>query len=273
MMWSSTEMMHSRWSIFPSPQPAWTAPPRTSKLPRGDADEVSDLDVIIAVSDDRTAEFAATWRERLHDITRTIMARPSFGNTGSWLAITPTCQRFDLWVEPASRVAVSPVHDRHLLFDRDGLAAAVPRQSPAAGPSPEKLTDLARRFHADAAVTAVADELLMLQVIYVLRWTLYDAAVEANRPLAAIGLKQWTAKLTDAQRERLFGLPAAGDPKPIIGALEEVLGNFPRCCQSPGCKPSRCRRKGRSEVFTSRLCGRGAGVAMWLRSTGHCTSI
>src|SRR5205814_6526344 len=87
---------------------------------RGDADGVSDLDVIVAVADDALPEFAAGWRERLAAITTTVMARSSFGPTGSWLAITPACQRFDLWVEPASATSSSVVRDRHMVFDRDG---------------------------------------------------------------------------------------------------------------------------------------------------------
>jgi hypothetical protein len=66
----------------------------------------------------------------------------------------------------------------------------------------------------------------MLQVIYVLRWTLYDAYVESNRPLSSSGLKQWSAKLTKDQRDRFFHLPTAGDPTPIIAALEEALGEL-----------------------------------------------
>ena len=69
---------------------------------QGDADEVSDLDVIIAVADDDVAAFAAGWRDRLDEVTPTVMARASQGTSASWLAITPACQRFDLWVEPAS---------------------------------------------------------------------------------------------------------------------------------------------------------------------------
>ena len=182
---------------------------------RGDADEVSDLDVIIAVADDDIPAFAAGWRGRLDEVTPTVMARPSHGTSGSWLAITPACQRFDLWVEPASGVASSPVHDRHVLFDYDNLAARVPVPPPAAPPSPDKLRDLARRFAAAASVARVADELLMLQVIWVLRWILYDAYVETNRPLPRTGLKQWSAKLTDAQRATFVGVayfrgPGAG---------------------------------------------------------------
>jgi hypothetical protein len=36
---------------------------------RGDADEVSDLDVIIAVADDDIPAFAAGWRDRLDEVT------------------------------------------------------------------------------------------------------------------------------------------------------------------------------------------------------------
>ncbi len=75
---------------------------------RGDADEVSDLDVIIAVADDDIPAFAAGWRDRLDEVTPTVMARPSHGTSGSWLAITPACQRLDLWVEPASGVGFVP---------------------------------------------------------------------------------------------------------------------------------------------------------------------
>lgn len=196
-------------------------------IARGDADEASDLDVIIAVADADLPAFAAGWRARIDAITPTIMARPSFGTRGSWLAITPGCLRFDLWVEPASRVAASPVRDRHTLFDRDHLTRLVPGPLPPAPPSPEKFRALAGRFHAAASVARVADELLMLQVIWALRWILYDAYVESNRPLPPTGLKQWSAKLTGPQLDTFSTLPTAGDPGPVIAELEKVLGPLP----------------------------------------------
>jgi len=202
-------------------------------IARGDADEMSDLDVIIAVADDDMTAFAAGWRERLNEITPTVMARPSFGTTGSWLAVTPTCQRFDLWVEPASRVTASPVHDRHVLFDRDNLSGHVPAPPPPAPPSPARLRGLAQRFSSAAAVARVADDLLMLQVIWVLRWVLYNAYVESNRPLPPTGLKQWSAKLTEVQRETLVALPTSGSQAPIIAALEDVLGKLPARLPDP----------------------------------------
>jgi hypothetical protein len=194
---------------------------------RGDADEVSDLDVIIAVDDDDLPEFAAGWRDRLKRITPTVMARPSFGASGSWLAVTPSCQRFDLWVEPSSRVESSPVTDRLVLFDHDRLTRRVPPSPPPAPPSPTKLRDLSRRFRRAASVARVADELLMLQVIWVLRFILYEAYVELHRPLPTTGLKRWSAKLSAEERERFAALPTSGDPAPILVALEEALGRLP----------------------------------------------
>jgi hypothetical protein len=200
---------------------------------RGDADEVSDLDAIVAVADDDIPAFAAGWRDRLDEVTPTVMARASHGTSGSWLAITPACQRFDLWVEPASSIASSPVHHRHVLFDHDDLAALVPAPPPPAAPSPDKLRGLTRRFRAAASVGRAADELLMLQVIWALRWILYDAYVETNRPLPPTGLMQWSAKLTDAQRATFVALPSSGDPAPVIAALEDVLGKLPAQLPDP----------------------------------------
>jgi hypothetical protein len=172
---------------------------------RGDADEVSDLDMIIAVADDDIPAFATGWRDRLDEVTPTVMARPSYGASGSWLAITPSCQRFDLWVEPASSVASSPVHYRRVLFDHDNLSARVPAPPTPPPPNPDKFVDLARRFRAAASVGRAADELLMLQVMWVLRWILYEAYVESNRPLPQAGLKQWSPK-----QEDLYDMPVPG---------------------------------------------------------------
>lgn len=191
---------------------------------RGDADAVSDLDVIIAVEDSVFTEFASGWRARLDAITPTVMARASFGGTGSWLAITPSCQRFDLWVEPASLVANSVVRDRHVLFDHDALTASVPTPAVPAGPSTHKLDRLRETFADALAVAAVADELLQIEVVHALRWSLYEAYLESNRPIPTTGLKRWSSKLTAAQLAVFNALPTRGDPLPVIDALQAALG-------------------------------------------------
>jgi hypothetical protein len=73
----------------------------------------------------------------------------------------------------------------------------------------------------------------MLQVIWALRWILYDAYVESNRPLPPTGFKQWSAKLTDVQRETFASLPTSGDPALIIAALEDVFGQLPAHLPDP----------------------------------------
>lgn len=202
-------------------------------IARGDADAVSDLDVIVAVADADAAAFADGWRPRLASITPTVMARPSFGHTGSWLAITPACLRFDLWVETVSQVATSPVRDRLVLFDRDGLAALVPPAPPDAPPSAERRAELRRRFVGAAAVARVADDLLMHQAIWTLRLILYESFVESNRPLPPTGLKRWSAKLSAAQRATLESLPTAGDPTTVIAALADEVGPLPESLPDP----------------------------------------
>jgi hypothetical protein len=194
-------------------------------LARGDGDALSDLDVIVAVDDAALDEFAAGWRERLADITPTVMARRFFGPGGSWLAITPECLRFDVWVEAASEVETSVVRDRHILFDRDDLDALVPVPEPPARPSPQKFDALREWFATCLAVAgADADPLLAIETTHALRWILYEAYVETNRPLPATGLKQWSAKLTDPQRRTLEALLPRGGVEAVVDALTDVLG-------------------------------------------------
>lgn len=195
---------------------------------RQEADEVSDLDVIVAVADDHLPVFGAEWRERLHAITPTVMARPTFGFGGSWLSITPECLRFDMWVEPTSAVATSLVHDRVLLFDRDGLDHLVPAPPAPPGPSEAKLATL-RAWAGDcASVAASAGGLLAIECTHTLRWILYEAYVETNRPVPATGLKRWSSRLTTDQRRQFEQLPTGGDGAPVVEAIEAVLGPLPR---------------------------------------------
>ena len=71
---------------------------------RGDADALSDLDIIVAVADDDLTGFGDEWRARLDAITPTVMARRFPGPGGSLLSITPECLRMDMWIEGAADV-------------------------------------------------------------------------------------------------------------------------------------------------------------------------
>ncbi|HEV8064158.1 MAG TPA: nucleotidyltransferase domain-containing protein [Acidimicrobiales bacterium] len=201
---------------------------------RGDADDVSDLDVILAVGDADLAAFAAGWRERLAAITPTVMARPTFGSSGSWLSITPEALRFDLWVEAASRVGRSPATGRRLVFDRDGLDDVVPPTPEPVPPSEAKLDDL-RTWAGDCLALSVGTAiggLTRIELTHTLRSILYTAMVETNRPLPVTGLKQWSVKLSPAQRLRFEALPT-DEPAPVLAALEDVLGPLVPSPQRP----------------------------------------
>jgi hypothetical protein len=127
-------------------------------------------------------------------------------------------------VESADGIDRSPVRDRLVIFDRDGLTARVPPPDPPASCSEAKLASLRGWYASVCAVAETADPLLMREVVHVLRWILYEAYVETNRPLPYTSLKRWSAKLTGTQAATMEALPTSGDPAPIRAALDEVLG-------------------------------------------------
>src|SRR5690606_33737447 len=56
---------------------------------------------------------------------------------------------------------------------------------------------------------------------------LYDLFVESNQPLPPMGVKQWSAKLTDAQRAVLEALPVPQpNPDSVIAAMHGVVVAF-----------------------------------------------
>ena len=191
---------------------------------RGDADALSDLDIIVAVADDDLTSFGDEWRARLDAITPTVMARRFPGPGGSLLSITPECLRMDMWIEGAAEVPTSVVRDRRVVFDRADLDGRVPPPLPPADPSDAKFASLREWDAACRAVAQIADPLLAIEVVHTLRWILYEAYVETNRPLPTSGVKQWSAKLTPAQHATLATLPTGGRPEAVMAALDDVLG-------------------------------------------------
>ncbi|HEY8742023.1 MAG TPA: hypothetical protein VIU62_02925, partial [Chloroflexota bacterium] len=88
-------------------------------MARGAADAGSDLDVSIAVADDHFEAFASEWQTWLARITPTVTARPL--GPGSFYALTPTCERFDIITEKVSEVPTTGHRRRIVVFDKDGL--------------------------------------------------------------------------------------------------------------------------------------------------------
>jgi hypothetical protein len=187
-------------------------------LGRGVADAGSDLDIIVAIAPDSVAEFAADWREWLAEITPTVLARPLPRMPGSFYSVTTECLRLDVVAEQGGAADAETLARRLLVLDKDGAAVDSARRAetgqPAeARPNPVRLADLTAEFFRQmtifpAAVVARGDWLLGVVGVQGAQLLLYELFVEANQPLPPMGVKQWSAKLTPAQREVCAGLPA-----------------------------------------------------------------
>ena len=202
----------------------------SGSLGRGDADAMSDLDVIVAVADDALPAFADSWREWLAQITPTLIARALPFAPGSLYAVTPDRLRIDVVAEPASRVAQSLFRHRLLVFDRDGLDPLVPAPR-LEGPSAERVSMLVEEFFRDIGMSPVVierdDWLLGIEAIHLVRSLLYQLFVEMNAPLPPMGVKQWSTKLTSRQRQVLEALPTGdANRESVLAAHREVETTF-----------------------------------------------
>lgn len=183
----------------------------SGSLARGDADAFSDLDLLVAVADAEFDSFAASWRSWLAQITPTVLAREIPFLRGSLYSLTPDCERLDVVLERVSALAASPFRTRAVVFDRDGLAARIPKPAPASGPDRAKLaTAIEESLRYLALLPAVLGrgELLLAQEGYGhLRRRISELFLEANAPLPTTGAKHWRDKLSPEQYAVLEALP------------------------------------------------------------------
>ncbi len=182
-------------------------------LARGDADQSSDLDVLIAVADDAFDEFAAGWRAWLDSITPTVIARSLPLLPGSLYSVTPAMERLDIISERVSALARTPHRVRLLVLDKDECNSLLPELPAAPGPSALSIASLVEEFFRDYAMfhTVVDrdDWLLGIEAINVIRSLLYRLFLESNAPIPVTGVKRWSERLTPEQRAVLESLPAA----------------------------------------------------------------
>ncbi len=192
---------------------------------RGVADAGSDLDVVLAVTDEDFAEFAERWRDWLATVTPAIIARELPGMPGSFYSVTATCERFDVVALPVSRLMESSQPALVTVMDRDNLTGRVVIEQPSRGPDGQRMLEIVEEFYRQqtifpAAVVARQDWLLGVVGVINTQTMLYQLLVEANQPLPVMGIKQWSARLTPDQRLALEGLPV---PQPnrdsVIAAM------------------------------------------------------
>lgn len=180
-------------------------------LARGTADAASDLDLLVSVTDDAHEAFAGDWRRWLAEITPTVLAEELWFAKGSVYSVTPEFLRLDVVVEPVSAVATTMFRRRVAVLDRDGLAERLPAPDDGPGPSAGEVSRMVREFFRTTGMPEVLtvrqDWLLATEHIHQLRLALYDLYVEANKPAPPMGVKQWSARLTPAQRDAMASLP------------------------------------------------------------------
>ena len=201
----------------------------SGSLAKGTADGGSDLDILLAIRDSDFDEFAACWWEWLATITPTLLARELPFARGSFYSTTTGCERLDVVCEPVSKLSASPHRYRRVVFDRDGLDAAVPAPEPAAGPDLDRLRWTVEEFFRIEAIAPFMlnqrrDYLVVVNGVQSLQRMLYEVFVECNQPQPPMGVKQWSARLTLEQRQILAALPvAAPERDSIVVALRAVV--------------------------------------------------
>lgn len=200
---------------------------------RGVADAGSDLDLLVTVAD---AEFDAVAGEIAGILAAVIdpvitLAIP--GMPGSSACTTRRGLRVDVVLERLADVDRPAFRRRVTVFDRAGIRALMsPAEDANSGPDPAKLAAIVQEFLRQqaifpAAVVGRADWLLGQEGVHNARVMLYQLFVETNQPLAAMGVKQWSSKLTPVQRSLLesLELPAA-DPESVSSTMVAVQAAF-----------------------------------------------
>lgn len=183
-------------------------------LARGTADEASDLDLVLAVADDAFDSFASDWRGWLADITPTVLAAELPFAKGIIYSVTPGFERLDVVVERVSALVSTPHRSRILVFDKADLDGQVPDPLPGGGPSDTTVEAIITEYFRTNAVETILvrdDWLLAREHIRAVSTLIYRLLVEANAPLPATGVKQWSTKLSDEQKTLMLALPTTCD--------------------------------------------------------------
>jgi predicted nucleotidyltransferase len=197
---------------------------------RGVADAGSDLDLVVTLSSVDGFADPSVW-----EMLEPVLTTPIPGMPGCFAFTTREGLRVDIVLETVADPAGSPYVDRVGVFDRDGPqpAAPAPSETPH-GPDVARLQATVAEFHRQAAIFPAAvvarqDWLLGQVAVHNYRLMLYDLFVETNRPLPAMGVKQWSSKLTGPQREVLSGLvPPTADREGVVASMVAVADTIVR---------------------------------------------
>lgn len=202
-------------------------------LGRGVADAGSDLDLLVTVSDEVFDQVGESLGGNLADVIDPVIALPIPGMPGTFAYTTGQGLRVDLVLERVTDVDRPAFRQRLPVFDRGDISALISAPVDANnGPDPATLQGILQEFQRQqaifpAAVVARGDWLLGQEGVHNARLMLYQLFVEANQPLPAMGVKQWSSRLTQKQRCVLEALePPAAARAPVIAAMTSLRTAF-----------------------------------------------
>ncbi len=200
---------------------------------RGVADAGSDLDLLVTVSD---ADFDAVAGELagiLADVVDPVITLAIPGMPGTSAFTARSGLRVDVVLERIADIDRPAFRRRVTVFDRAGVRALIsPSEDANAGPDPATLASIVQEFLRQqaifpAAVVGRADWLLGQEGVHNAKLMLYQLFVETNQPLPAMGVKQWSSKLTSSQRLLLAEPdPPAADRELVLAAMSSVRTAF-----------------------------------------------
>lgn len=207
------------------------------------ADAGSDLDLVMTVADDafETMSDRAVWAPLDPLLCLSLPFLP-----GAAVITTRAGLRLDVVVERVADLPTTHYRQRLVVLDRDGLE--LPPLEPLHEPDPAVMLELVVEFLRQsaifpAAVLAREDWLLGQESVASYRTLLYRIFLEANQPQPPMGVKQWSSRLTPAQRDVLVALTLPSPNREAIvadivqarralrthgrAAVESACGNWP----------------------------------------------
>jgi len=200
---------------------------------RGVADAGSDLDLLVTVSDADFDTVAGEVVGILRDAVDPVITLAITGMPGSSAYTTRQGLRVDVVLERLGDIDRPAFRRRVTVFDHGDVRALIsPAVDANAGPDPASLAVIVVEFLRQqaifpAAVVGRADWLLGQEGVHNARVTLYQLFVETNQPLPAMGVKQWSSKLTPAQRSLLETLePPTAGRESVLSAMVAVRASF-----------------------------------------------
>jgi len=200
---------------------------------RGVADAGSDLDLLVTVSDSDFDTIAGELAVILAAVVDPVITPAIQGMPGTNAYTTRQGLRADVVLERIADIDRPAFRRRVTVFDRGDVRALIsPAEDANAGPDLTTLAAIVQEFLRQqaifpAAVVERADWLLGQEGVHNTRLMLYQLFVETNQPLPAMGVKQWSSKLTSPQRTLLEALepPTAGREQ-VLSAMSAVRVAF-----------------------------------------------